>query len=665
MKPIKKLNSVASTFWLDDDINEKLIEGKQVNYTRLAATQRAIGNFVNIVTGKKIPVVFQSGDNSYTDGKQVVIGSKLDGSNFDPAVGLALHEGSHVAFTDFSIFDGDSSEIKNSRFASVARMYGVDPDFKLENEDFRNIKDLLNYIEDRRIDFKVYTAAPGYRLYYEAMYDKYFNDKIIDKALIKGEKTQETWDCYLFHIINLTNPNRKLDSLKQLQAIWDTIDLANISRLETTMDALAVAIDVFKIIKQAVSESEVEQSKSDNETKPSVDNSKSSEGESGSGESVEIEFSEGESASSDSVATVLSPKEADKLKNVIQNQKDFLDGKQKKTGKLSKTQNRVINAIRESGTEVRTIDYKNSNGTSEASIDTIVIKKLNSAIINAMPELFKQSEKFKSQMSESISKGIVLGKHLGKKLQVRNADKTLKTTRLFSGKIDRRLVAELGYANENIFHRIVTDKYKNFFVHISIDASGSMSGVKWFNSIMSAVAIAQAASMTTGIRVQISTRGTASSFSGRDQCVTMYVYDSAYDKMSKIKTYFKFLNVYGCTPEGISFKSIQKDLLQDAKGDEMIFVNYSDGAPSHIYGVPVHYGETISSGVTYTKRVIGEFRENKISIISYFISYADNYWSGSDKQSFKYMYGIDSNFIDPVNMNQVAKSLNVKFTETV
>jgi hypothetical protein len=202
-------------------------------------------------------------------------------------------------------------------------------------------------------------------------------------------------------------------------------------------------------------------------------------------------------------------------------------------------------------------------------------------------------------------------------------------------------------------------------VHISIDASGSMGGKKWFNSIMSAVAIAQAASMTTGIRVQISTRGTACSFSGRDQCVTMYAYDSAHDKMNKIKTYFKYLNVYGCTPEGISFKSIQKDLIQDSKEDEVIFVNYSDGAPSHVYGVPMQYNETVSSGVKYTKKVIGEFRENNIMIISYFISDTENHWAQSDKESFKYMYGIDSNYIDPVNMNQVAKSLNIKFTETI
>jgi hypothetical protein len=58
---------------------------------------------------------------------------------------------------------------------------------------------------------------------------KYFNDKVIDKALQANEKCQETWDDYMFHIINLTNPNRNLDALAALQEIWNVIDLRNIS----------------------------------------------------------------------------------------------------------------------------------------------------------------------------------------------------------------------------------------------------------------------------------------------------------------------------------------------------------------------------------------------------------------------------------------------------
>ena len=83
------LNNQASSFWLGQefDLNFRENTASTVDYTKLAATQRAIGNFVNIVTGKQIPVIFKNSDSSYTDGKRVVIGTKLDGKNFDPACG--------------------------------------------------------------------------------------------------------------------------------------------------------------------------------------------------------------------------------------------------------------------------------------------------------------------------------------------------------------------------------------------------------------------------------------------------------------------------------------------------------------------------------------------------------------------------------------------------
>ena len=105
-------------------------------------------------------------------------------------------------------------------------------------------------------------------------------------------------------------------------------------------------------------------------------------------------------------------------------------------------------------------------------------------------------------MHKAVTEGIVLGRQLGRKLQIRNEERSLKSTRLQNGKIDRRLVSSLGFGNDSVFHRIVTDRFKNFFIHISIDASGSMNGKRFENAIKSAVAVAQAASMTTGIRVQ-------------------------------------------------------------------------------------------------------------------------------------------------------------------
>lgn len=681
----KYKSNQASSFWLNDDFDTEFKSESGVDYTKLAAAQRAIGNFVNIVTGKPIPVVFQSSDNSYTDGEKVVIGTKLDGKHFDPAVGLALHEGSHIALTDFTMFrnpnGGYTSALSNTKMAQICQFAGLDPDMTMTNTDFSLIKDLLNWVEDRRIDFHIYSTAPGYRMYYEAMYNAYFNDKVIDKALTNGEKTQETWDDYFFHIINFTNPNRNLDALKALRDIWNEIDLRNINRLKSTDDALKVAIEVYRHIRAAVANAQEQNTmdaSSDGESSQGNDESNETsngtEGADSSGGNIDSEsddeMTEGNIQTKD--ASTLSPADQKKLDKAIEAQRKFLKGDTKKTGRLSKAQASVVKAIQESGTE--TVQVATGAGNADI-IDAIVIRKLTPGIITAMPSLFanyaeqfangiydynaelnKDSYRIRSvkRNQDAVDKGIVLGKQLGKKLQLRNADRSLKSTRLESGKIDRRLISQLGYNNANVFHRIVTDRFKNYFIHISIDASGSMNGSKFYNAITSAVAVAQAASMTTGIRIQISLRGT-DHISNKERCVTLYAYDSAKDKMSKIRNMFRYLDTFGCTPEGLSFKSIEKYIKADAKGDECIFVNYSDGAPTNVAGCAYCY-----DGVDFTRRVIHNFRENNINIVSYFITESGY---GGGREEFQRMYGSDASFIDTKNMLQVSRTLNAKFLE--
>jgi hypothetical protein len=683
----KYKSTQASSFWMNDDFDVEFKSEAGIDYTKLAAAQRAIGNFVNIVTGKPIPVVFQSSDDSYTDGEKVVIGTKLDGKNFDPAVGLALHEGSHIALTDFTMFKTPSGNyagsLSNTKMAQICQFNGIDPDMTMSNQEFDVIKNLLNWVEDRRIDFNIYKSAPGYRMYYEAMYDTYFNDKVVDKALEAGEKNQETWDDYFFHIINFTNPKRNLDTLVALRDIWDVIDLRNISRLKSTEDALLVAIDVYKKVKSAIDnapkQTTIEASDDSDGPKGNGEgNGSDSDGSEGGGgttydsdgEGSDAEMTEGDIDSKGSSS--LSPADQKKLAKAIDAQRKFLKGEMKKTGRLSKSQASVVRAIQESGTE--TVQVATGAGNADI-IDAVVIRKLTPGIIAAMPRLFcsnsadyssgiKDFDEDRKQDSwrtrdiirnqEAVNKGIVLGKQLGKKLQLRNADRSLKSTRLESGKIDRRLISQLGYDNANVFHRIITDRFKNYFIHISIDASGSMNGRKFHNAITSAVAVAQAASMTTGIRVQISLRGT-DQVSNKERCITLYAYDSAKDKMSKIRSMFRYLDTFGCTPEGLSFKSIEKYIKSDAKGDECIFVNYSDGAPTNVAGCSYFY-----DGIAFTHKVINNFRENNINIVSYFIA-EDGYSYGKDE--FKRMYGPDSIYIDPSNMMQVAKTLNAKFLE--
>ena len=650
-----KINYVngASSFWLTDafDVASFKDQNNRIDYTKLASTQRAIANFVNIVTGKQIPVEFQTNsDTSYTDGRRVVIGTNLNGKNFDSTVGLALHEGSHIVHTKFDIL---------SFFSSNIRLRGVDPNLDMTDADELIIKNLLNWVEDRRIDYLIYTKAPGYRMYYDAMYDKYFNDRAIDKALKDGIKNKETLEDYFFHIINFTNPNRNLNELEILLDIWNLIDLKNISRLENTTDALDVACNIYKKLKKHLKEKESPEEDCDindvgDTTNPggsakSTDSVPEEDGDINDvGDTPASADTTNPDGSVENTAD-LTPRQKTILDNAILRQKQFLSGNIKKPGKLNKGQSNIIRALKEAGTESMPVDL------GDEIVDTVIINKLTTNIIETLPELFGDLNNPNTQQIQCVETGIRLGKILGRKLNLRNENRTLKHTRLVTGKIDRRLLSQLGYDNVNVFHRIVADQYKDYFIHISIDASGSMWGIKFRRAITSAIAIAQAASMTTGIRIQISLRGTACiPTNGKEKCVTIIAYDSAVDKMIKIRRLFKYLTTFGLTPEGVAFTSIEKSLRRAGNGVESIFINYSDGYPTSCGGR--------LDPALFTRNTIKRFREHGIGILSYFISqHADKKADVGD--TFKYMYGPDAKNIDPENMLDVAKTINSKFLE--
>ena len=250
----KKQDSPFSSFWSDNDWNTRRTEfidvdedapkKRSVDHIQLAQYRRAISNFVNIVTGRSdIPVKFQSRDSSYTDGKTVVIGSKIDEKSFDPVVGLALHEGSHIKLSDFNFLKNLENNIPEEMFLDGEKVgfgrYDV----------IGHVKNLLNYVEDRRIDWYVYSSSPGYKGYYQSMYDKYFHSKIIDKGIKSNEYTDLDWDSYIFRILNLTNKNRRLDVLPGLNEIYNLIFKGGkVKTLTSTEDAFHVALEVYKVI---------------------------------------------------------------------------------------------------------------------------------------------------------------------------------------------------------------------------------------------------------------------------------------------------------------------------------------------------------------------------------------------------------------------------------
>ncbi len=215
----KKTNNYSS-FWMGDsmDSHYSIFDNEDlkpsIDIIALSSYRRAIANFVSILTGdSSIKVNYTTSGGSYTDGKTVTISSKMDDKFYDSTVGLALHEGSHIKLSDFDFLRNLENNIPVEYF-NRGELKGY-----RRMEVLSHIKNLLNYVEDRRIDNFVFSTSPGYKGYYHSMYDKYFHAKIIDKALLTFEYTDENWDSYIFRILNITNKNTNLKALKGLRDI--------------------------------------------------------------------------------------------------------------------------------------------------------------------------------------------------------------------------------------------------------------------------------------------------------------------------------------------------------------------------------------------------------------------------------------------------------------
>ena len=64
------------------------------------------------------------------------------------------------------------------------------------------------------------------------------------------------------------------------------------------------------------------------------------------------------------------------------------------------------------------------------------------------------------------------------------------------------MISSLGFGNENVFQFTELDSYKNANLHISVDASSSMSGDKWRKTMTNVVAICKAVDMISNLNVQ-------------------------------------------------------------------------------------------------------------------------------------------------------------------
>ena len=658
-----------SDYWLDDDdlYQDNIDESSSINFNliKLALARRAVSNFVNILTGKSIPVYFTSdGNDNCTDGKTVYLSADiLDKSDFDPAVGLALHEGSHVVLSDFDLVKSIWTKVDRSLY-DLAQPLQVSKD-----EVAVLVKNCLNYVEDRYIDWYVYNNAPGYRGYYLALYEKFFDSPKIKVMLKSNLYRVPSIESYETRMINFTNEHTDLDALPGLREIAKVINLSNIQRLSTPKDRLNVAMEVAKIILSNITEHKKSKNELSDGTVESVDDI--------------LGGKKAESSSTDDVKndTSFDPEVSDsknkQIKKAIQKQKDFLSGNIKKK-RVSKKEKKILDAIEQSGmTLVKSgSDYIKSDGY--YSVDTILVTKLTKELIetdvfplkyvmyNHYTGRYDSIAVINQDNQKAVNAGLVMGAALGRKLQIRNEVNNTKYMRKPVGKIDRRILSELSFDNENVFHTIDVSKYKHSYIHISVDASSSMRGDKWTKTITSVVAICKAASMIDNLRVTVSFRTTFNSSNGNCSSNPYVIigYDSAVDKISKIKSLFPYLYPNGSTPEGLSYEAIMKHLPETSTDSDYYFLNFSDGEPAMNY--TTQSGDRISysqeSAAIHTKKQVTKIKSQGYSVLSYFIK-NNEYINPNSVELFKKMYGTNASFINPSNILQVAKTMNRMFLE--
>mgnify|MGYP005990644661 CR=1 FL=1 len=650
-----------SSFWLDNgwDNNSSIFDDepvkKGVDLVALASYRRAISNFVSIVTGESdIKVTFKANGDSYTDGKSVVISSKLDDKLFDSTVGLALHEGSHIKLSDFDFLKGLEHQIPQEYF-NRAEAKGYQ-----KYEVVSMVKDLLNYVEDRRIDYFVFTNSPGYKGYYHSLYDKYFHSKVIDKALKSSEYTSSDWDSYIFRIINLTNKNSDLDALPDLRKIRKLI-FSNVKSLNSTEEAFNIALDVFHILLENFPDG-VE--KEDEET-GEVSVQKGDGDSDGNGESVDGDGSE--DGGSDGGKPELTDNQKKQLENAINKQKKFMDGDISKKA-LSKKDKSSMDAVESAGMSYVDVakDMTDRWSGKKTPTKVLLVKKFNKALAESdtVSMIYRPDYSWGNmeENQKAINDGLVKGTILGRKLQVRGESRETKWTRLDSGRIDKRLIAELGFGNERVFNSTFVESYSDAFLHISVDASGSMSGRKWLNTQTCVAAIAKACSMINNVDLVISYRSTQSSGSGyrsrsdKNYPLMLVAYDSRVDKISKVKNIFNLLHPSGTTPEGLCFEAVMKEIEPASKDKDSYFLNFSDGMP--MFGnddIDYHH----DTAIDHTNKMVKMIRDRGVKVLSYFIG--DEYDMERSTRTFKRMYGNDAEFIDVTSVLPVAKTMNKAF----
>jgi len=656
---MKREQDYFTNYWLDSiDRDLVMTEGCGSSTSNLIyknKLKRGVDNFVRALSKKSIPIQFMDNwETAATDFKTIFIPGNISDKNFDIVIGLALHEAAHNLYSKpFMTKDEFVNYLKNHKldiYKLLKKKYIIFYKNGLYNDKYdfdyytlgtyytKVFHPLVNIIEDRRIDNLAFHTAPGYRGYYQALYNKYFINRGINNAIRDQKFINESWDSYIFHLTNFVNPNRQLKSLKYLPWLWNKVDLKNMDRLKSTDDVISLVFEIIKFLETNTIPVEKQDDQKPEQQQPS-------DQQQGNGEDQEDGSDQNNNDSQPDDQTIEdnknfnsneSNKEYNNAKKLIVREYEKVSG----ISKLSKADRKRMKVIENTNTTELEVILSNDYSSEPTKIKVFeyFVRQKNSIVPGI--SLSCPSER----RGQAYQRGLNIGKRLAKKLILRNEDRSVIYSRLKRGRIDSRLIAEIGYGNEKIMNRTITTTYNPSFIHISIDNSGSMGGSRIHESIVTATAIAVACSIVGSVDVQISIRTTNHQSNREGEVFISYIYDSRIHDLNHLKYYMSRIECPGTTPEGLVFGSILNQLNKIPNNVDKYFINISDGTPQ------INRATDRTSLIRHTKEMVGKIRKTNTKILSYMIQ--------NQSERFKEMYGKSAEYIDESNIFEIAKTIN-------
>lgn len=673
-----------SSFWMGRDADELADQSSSIDsigyVNQLRKVQRATGNFIKIVTGKEIPVIFSSGKSSYTDGSKVVLSADLDPAKMDSLVGTALHEGAHCLLSTKSLaflhtmHNSFEALVKDHEILTHAARLGIpirpmghstnpEDNTKYLGSVYEHVQIAMNVLEDRRIDLWMYKNAPGYQPYYDAMYDLYWHSPKIDRALQDSRCHEAVVENYLLHMINITNEHVDVTKMPQLADLRRIVNLTetglfsrgdedpgfnNIASTIIIRDVNTRFAKLPRLFTDAVRMVELMYK---NSTKVERSENPEPDGqEDGGNDPGDLPNLDG------GVPRRLTSEELKELRELIRNQVRFLKGDIDK-GQISDKAQRLLDQLTTSNASI--VDVEGDFLPRNVKARVVIYRDLTKKVVSSPTFPFRyqggwygSKSSVNPGMNDALTRGIKQGAILAQRIRVIQDESQLKFSHQKHGRLDKRRVAALGFANEDVFSFMVTEKRKPANIWLDVDFSGSMQGSGAEHAMSLAIAIAYAAEKTRTLNVTIAVRD-----GGDSHARVAILYDSRRHGFRQLREIVPYLDVCGGTPESLVFEAIKDEMMKMYKDERKFFINLSDGAPGHSFeykGRTYMYGG--DSATKHCRQLMRDFRAAGIHVMSYFVSSYS--YGGNENSTFREMYGQDARFIDVNNIGQITNTLN-------